>query len=156
MNPSLLLVVGAGPLIDLDWTIVIQAVLFLTTMAIATPLLFRPFIRMREQRAEGIEGARAEAERLQAEAKTRLAEYEARLAQARSRTQEERRRIRGEAIERQTAITQKARDEANSALATARERLDKETEAARNELMPRAADLATQMATKLLGREVRS
>jgi F-type H+-transporting ATPase subunit b len=156
MNPSLLLVVGEAPLIDLDWTFLVQAGLFLAVMAIATPLLFRPFLRMREQRSEGIEGARAEAERLSAEAGTRLADYESRLAQARARTQEERRGIRSEAIERQTQITQKARDEATSTFATARERIAKETEAARQELMPRAADLATQMASKLLGREVSS
>lgn len=153
-EPVMLTVAAEGALIDIDSTLFIQAVLFAVMGFIASKLLFRPYLRMREERAAGIEGARDDAERMQAEAAARLTEYEEKLAAARSRAQVEQRKIRSEAADHEREVTDKARAEANKAITSAREKVDSEVEAARNELMPRADELARDMVSKLLEREV--
>lgn len=157
MTPSVLLTVGAEqPLIDLDWTLLVQLGLFGLTALVATRLLFRPYLNMREERSAGMEGARKEAERLSAEADAQMADYEARLASARQKAQEERRKLRSEAAREQAELTNRARKDAGKTVADAHAQLERETATAREELMPRADKLASEIAAKLLGREVQS
>ena len=157
MNPTVLVNVAAGdshPLIDIDWTILIQFGLFLVMLVLCNALLFQPYLRLRERRAQGIEGARAEAERMTAEAEGKLGDYEKPLAAARSRAAEEQRKIRAEASAHEREVTGAARAKAAAAIDEARGRVRSETETARAELMPRAEQIGRQMAARILGREV--
>ena len=52
------------PLIDIDHTVWIQLLLFFVVAFIASRLVFRPYLRMRDERTAGIEGARDEGARL--------------------------------------------------------------------------------------------
>jgi F-type H+-transporting ATPase subunit b len=142
------------PLIDIDHTVWIQLLLFFIVAFIGSRLLFRPYLRMRDERSAGIEGARDEATRLSAEADARLAHYEQEIATARSRANDERRVMRTEAATRQREATDKARSEAAGAFEDARSRVERETNAARQQLMPRASQIADEIAGKLLGRKV--
>ena len=142
------------PLIDIDHTVWIQLVLFFVVAFIGSRLLFRPYLRMRDERSAGIEGARDEATRLSAEADARLAHYEQEIAAARSRAQDERRVMRTEAATRQRDATDQARADAARAFEDARSRVERETNAARQKLMPRASQVAEEIAGKLLGRKV--
>jgi F-type H+-transporting ATPase subunit b len=142
------------PLIDIDNTGWIQLVLFLLVAFIGSRLLFRPYLKMRDRRAAGIEGARAEAGRMVAEADARVADYEQKLAIAKNRALDERRVVRTQAAERQRELTDAARAESTRALDEAKARIVRETTAARTSLMPRATQVADEMAAKLLGRKV--
>lgn len=142
------------PLIDIDHTVWIQLLLFFIVAFIGSRLLFRPYLRMRDERAAGIEGARDEASRLSAEADARLAHYEQEIAAARSKAQDERRAMRTEAATRQREATEAARTEATRSFETARLRVEREANLARQQLMPRAAEVAEEIAGKLLGRKV--
>jgi F-type H+-transporting ATPase subunit b len=142
------------PLIDVDGTIVIQFGLFLLMAFLATQWLFKPYLRMREERTKGIDGARQEAENLAAEASARRADYESKLAAARGRAYDEQSRIRAEATGYQREVTEKARAEAAKAVADAKAKVDSDVAAARAELTPKADALAANIAAKLLGREV--
>ena len=142
------------PLIDIDHTVWIQLLLFLVVALIGSRLLFRPYLRMRDERTAGIEGARDEAARLSAEADARLAHYEREIASARARAQDERRAMRTDAAVRQREATETARAQAASSFESARLRVERETNAARQQLMPRAAQRAEEIAGKLLGRKV--
>lgn len=153
-EPVMLTLASEGALIDVDSTLLIQFVLFAFMGLVATKLLFRPYLKMREERAAGIEGARDDAERMQAEAAARLADYEDKLAAARGRAAEEQRSIRSEASAHEAEVTGKARAEAQAAITAAKAKVDTEVASARADLMPRADELAREMASKLLGREV--
>ena len=142
------------PLIDIDHTVWIQLLLFFIVAFIGSRLLFRPYLRMRDERAAGIEGARDEAVRLSTEADARLAHYEKEIAVARSRAQDERRTMRTDAAVKQREATDKARADAVQAFDEARLRVERETNLARQQLMPRAAQVAEEIAGKLLGRKV--
>jgi F-type H+-transporting ATPase subunit b len=149
-----LMLASSGALIDVDSTLLIQFVLFSFMGLVASRLLFKPYLKMREERAAGIEGAKADAERMQAEAAARLADYEDKLAAARSRAQVEQRKIRAEAATHEHEVTAKARAAANESIASARQTVDREVASARKELMPKADEIARDVASKLLGREV--
>jgi len=142
------------PLIDIDATVIVQFVVFLVLFAIANRFLFQPYLRLRERRRAGIEGARAEATRMTAQADAALADYEKRLAVARDSANEESRKIRAEASRIQQAETQSAHAQAQAALEKAQATVRAETEAARGQLLPQADALARSIASKLLGREV--
>lgn len=142
------------PLIDVDLTAVVQFVLFLLVYVIANKLLFKPYLALRERRKAGIDGARAEAERMTATADAKLADYQKSLAAARERAGEEGRKVRLEAAAHEKDVTDKARTAAQKASDEAQARMRSETEAARAQLMPQADALAKSIASKLLGREV--
>jgi F-type H+-transporting ATPase subunit b len=142
------------PLIDIDLTAVVQFALFLLTVYVSNKLLFQPYLQLRERRKAGIEGARAEAERMTAEADTKLADYEKSLAAARDRAGEEGRKVRLEAVALDQKVTEEARTTAQQAIDAAQKQVRADTEAARAELLPQAEALARSMSSKLLGREV--
>lgn len=156
MEQTTLVAVASGgqPLIDIDLTAVVQFGLFVIIYLVANKLLFQPYLQLRERRKAGIEGARAEAERMTAEADAKLAEYNKQLAAARDRAGEEGRKVRAEAAAHEKEVTDKARAAAQKAIDQAQAKMRAETEAARAQLMPQADALARTMASKLLGREV--
>ena len=145
---------GEHPLIDIDLTIVIQLAIFVALSLLATQWLFKPYLKMRDDREKGIEGAREEAGKLSAEADTRLADYDAKLASARDRARKEQHEIRAEASTHHRELMEKTRATAAADMEEARGKLATETESARNELMPKADSIASDMVSKLLGREV--
>ncbi len=145
---------AAHPLIDIDGTVLVQFALFLILFVLANSLLFQPYLRLRERRKAGIEGARAEADRMTAQADAKLVDYEKQLASARTRANEEGRKVRAEGTAHEKAVTDAARAEAQKNLDEAAAKMRTETEAARLQLLPQASALAKQIASKLLGREV--
>jgi F-type H+-transporting ATPase subunit b len=153
--PDATIALASGqPLIDLDLTAVVQFALFLLVYVIANKLLFKPYLALRERRKAGIDGARAEAERMTATADAKLAEFEKSLAVARDRANEEGRKVRAAAAAHEKEVTDKARTSAQKAIDEAQAKMRAETDAARSQLMPQADALAKTIASKLLGREV--
>jgi F-type H+-transporting ATPase subunit b len=154
MDQPLVTLAAGHPLIDIDWTVVVQFGMFLILFFIANKLLFQPYLRLRERRRAGIEGARAEADRMTAQADAKLADYEKQLASARDRANEAGRSVRAEAAAHEKQVTDQARATAQKAMSEAQARVRAETDAARLALLPQANALAKQIASKLLGREV--
>ena len=155
MDQTPLVSLASGhPLIDIDLTAVVQFVLFLLVYVIANKLLFKPYLALRERRKAGIDGARAEAERMTATADAKLADYQKSLAVARERAGDEGRKVRLEAAAHEKDVTDKARVAAQKASDEAQTKMRSETEAARALLLPQADALARSIASKLLGREV--
>jgi F-type H+-transporting ATPase subunit b len=154
MHQALVTTLAAHPLIDIDWTMLVQFALFLVTFAVANKFLFQPYLRLREARRAGIEGAREQADQMSAQADAKLADYETQLAQARSRANEEGRKVRVEAAAHEKSVTDASRAESQKVLDEATARMRAETDAARLQLLPQANALARQLASKLLGREV--
>ncbi len=145
---------GGHPLIDIDLTVVVQFVLFLVLFVIANRFLFQPYLQLRERRRAGIDGARAEAERMTAQADAKLADYEKQLAVARDSANEQGRKVRLEAAAHEREVTETARKAAQVAIDQAQATMRSETETARKLLMPEAESLARAITSKLLGREV--
>jgi len=157
MSPILALAAEAAkdpPILDLDSTVFLQLAIFVVTAVILSRFLFKPYLEVRAARGAGIEGAKAEARRMDEEAAARLAEYHQSLAQARTKAGGERAKLQGEAVARDHEITEAARVATQASLEQARARLDADAKAARAQLEPRAQEIAKSIAKKILGREV--
>jgi len=154
MESTPLVTIAAHPLIDIDLTVVVQFVLFLLLFIASNALLFQPYLKLRERRKAGIDGARAEAEQMTAQADARLADYESKLATARASANDEGRRVRAEAAANEKDVTDKARASAQKAIDEAIAKLKTDTDSARAQLLPQADQIAKRISSKLLGREV--
>jgi F-type H+-transporting ATPase subunit b len=156
VNPLLLVAAAAQdpPLIDLDYTVFVQLVLFIVTALFLTRFLFRPYLGVQKARQEGIEGSRDEARRLDEESRARLSIYETSLGTAKARANAERTKHRLEATEREREILDAARGKTQGTLEASRATLAREATATRAELAPRADEIAREMARKILGREI--
>jgi F-type H+-transporting ATPase subunit b len=167
MNPSQLLASlalasepapqSAEPqLIDLDATVFVMLGLFFVAMWVLSRLLWKPYLKVREERVTRVDGYRNDAGRLEAEAAARLRRVEAELAEARRRGSSDRNSARTEAQVREQKIVAEAQAAAQAALAQARTKLDAAYAAERAKLQARAAVLGAEITEKVLGRPVTS
>jgi F-type H+-transporting ATPase subunit b len=160
MSSALLLVSTAAPethepqLIDLDGTAYVQLGFFLVLLVILRQFLWKPYLKVLGERTTRVEGYKQEAVRLDAEAAARLAKAEAALAEARRVGASERVDARNAAQKREQELLAAANAEAQKALADARARVAATLAAERTKLQQTAAEIGTQAARKILGREV--
>jgi F-type H+-transporting ATPase subunit b len=146
----------APPLIDLDWTVLVQFGLFLIMLVGLWRLLFKPYLALRDAREAGIGGARKRAQEMAHRAEDLGGQYEQRMHHAKLRGAEERARLRSEGAAEERQLLGTARDESQRALGEARTRVSTQAQSARAKLEAQSTDLARQVATKILGREVAS
>ena len=142
------------PLIDFDGTLFVQFGLFLIMLFILSRLVFRPYLKLRDDRHKGIEGAREEATKMQERSRAVNADYDAQLTRARQRGAEERQRLRSEAATYERQVLGAARDESQKSLESARGKISSEASDARAKLTAESTALARQIVAKVLGREV--
>jgi F-type H+-transporting ATPase subunit b len=160
MNTALVLLAAGAPqshepqLIDIDGTVFLQLGLFLLLMFALTRLLWRPYLRVRNERVSRVDGYREDAARLETEAAARLARAEAALAEARRVGSGERAVARAEAQAREQTLLAEANAAAQRTLAEARARLEASLAAERAQIVRRAAEMGRQAARRILGREV--
>ena len=156
MYGALALAVAASddvPLIDVDHTLWIQLGIFLLLMLFLSKVVFGPYLKLKDARSKGIEGARAEAKTMQEGAAERVADYETRLLQAKQRGAEERARLRAEGADREHEILTQTRDETSRSVDAARAALHQQATKLRADMAPRVGDLAAAVVKKLLGRD---
>ena len=142
------------PLIDVDGTLFIQFALFLIMLLILSRVLFKPYLKLRDDRHKGIEGAREEAHGMEGKARQIVADYDAKLTAAKQRGAEERQRLRTEGAIHERQVLGAARDEAQKALDGARGKIASDSAAARAKLEQESTALTRQIVKKILGREV--
>ena len=115
-------------------------------------MLFKPLERVLKQRAELTEGTRKAAEQSLVNAERKQREYEAKFRDARSdvyRLQEETRR---RWLDDQSAQVAEARLKAETAIRVAKEQIAVDAAAARQGLIETSAQIADQIANRILGR----
>ena len=126
--------------------------LFLLMVAPVNALLFRPLLRMLDERADRIAGTRNRAERLDEQSVVLRTRYERALREARDGA-ERARQERVEAARSQLqARTGEARAAAEQLIAGARAELATNLEDARGQLAEQARELAREAAGRVLGR----
>jgi F0F1-type ATP synthase membrane subunit b/b' len=143
---------GESQLLDIDNTVFVMLGLFLVLAFILTQWLWKPYLRVREERVRRVEGAREEADRLEADAAARLARIEAQLTEARKASQAERAQARAAAVAREQEIVAAAQEAARKQLIEARGKLDIALASERTRLAAHAQALGREIASKALGR----
>jgi F-type H+-transporting ATPase subunit b len=145
---------SGGSIIDLDGTIFVQLGMFFTAFVLLYVLVFKPMVAVLEAREQAIDGAKDQAKQLDQEVKNKQATFENELRKVRSASGEERERLRTEGLELERKLLERVRDETTMVMNDARARLDIEARRARTELNSQRAELARQIASKVIGREV--
>lgn len=141
-------------LLDIDGTFFVMLGIFLLAMAILNQLLWKPYLRIREERVARIDGYKSEAKRLDADATLRLTKVEAQLADARRVGSAERAKARAVAQTKEQEILAAAQREAQRALGEARAQLETAMAGERKTLEARAQELGRRAAENVLGRKV--
>src|SRR5262245_58840529 len=108
------------PLIDVDGTLFLQLGLFLMLWLVLSRVLFKPYLKMRDERDKSIDGARKDAHSMEEKARAITADYDAKFGRAKLRGVEQRARLTAEAAARERQVLGAARDEAGRAIGDAR------------------------------------
>jgi F-type H+-transporting ATPase subunit b len=145
----------SGSPIELDFNniVVFQIVIFVALILILKPLLFDPMLKVFALREERTEGARDSARELDEQAGELLTRYEAELTRVNQAAAEERDRLRAEAVKLEAQILKEARGAAAKIVEEGRRKIDTEVNAIRFELGKQSERLASDIATRVLGRE---
>jgi F-type H+-transporting ATPase subunit b len=146
--------VARAALVDIDATLFVLIGIFLFLYVFLRVALFRPVMRVLEERERRIEGAKAEARRMQERADKVLAEYEAFVRDARNKGAELRATLRQEGRDVEREILAEVRRETAAQLAEGKAALRAEMERAATALEMEVAAIAQNAAARLLGRPV--
>ncbi|MBI2893529.1 MAG: hypothetical protein HYY06_08245 [Deltaproteobacteria bacterium] len=153
MFAAISLAASSGSIIDLDFTLAVQLLLFLGLFLILRPLLFRRLVRLFAAREESIEGATKEAKRMEQESRSKTAAYEEAMKRVRAEAAVEREVLKTEGAKAAASVVSTARDNATRHLEEGKRRIADEAQSLRAQLAPRTKELAADLARKLLGRD---
>jgi F-type H+-transporting ATPase subunit b len=149
------LLASGGASVDLDATFVAQFVMFACFVVVMKPLLFDPLIRVFEERDRRTAGAIAQARELGLRADELKQEVERGLQSVRREAAQHRDRLRAEAAEREAAMLAAARVAAAKTVDQGKAKVGAEIDRIRRELETDRQKLAAEVASRVLGREVR-
>lgn len=141
---------GGGSPLDGDLTIFIYLGLFLVVWMVLKPLIFDPYLKVRDARETGIGGSREEADKLRQDADARKASYEEGLEAARNDAAQKRDALKAEGSAKEAEILAAARNEASQKLDAHRAQLEEQVAKARKELEGQAETLADAIVDRLL------
>jgi F-type H+-transporting ATPase subunit b len=143
-------------LLDIDGTVFVMLGLFLVLLLILWQFLWKPYLRVRDERVSRVEGAREKAAQLEADAAARLVRIETALTEARRNGSAEIAKLRHEAQAREQQIITEAQDSARKMMLEARAKLDAALTAEKANLQQQTNLLGRQIAEKALGRRMAS
>ena len=131
-----------------------QFILFGLFVGLMKPLLFDPLLRVFEERERRTEGAKKEAREMDAAAGEILTRYEAELAKVHHEAGLEREKHRAETARLEAKIMAEARAETTQIVEAGKARIAAEVAALRQELEQTKPELAAQIASRIIGREM--
>jgi F-type H+-transporting ATPase subunit b len=126
-------------------------ILVLLFYAVLNSTFFKPLMRVMEERSARTEGARREAEASQAAAREKVAAYEEALRKARAAVHAEQDAARRALLDERAAQARDARMRAMERVLGEKEDIEKEVEAAREQLETTVPALAAEMVRTLIG-----
>ena len=140
----------ASAAIDFDATLVIQMGLFLLLFVVLKPLLFTPFMKAMDERHQGLEGSREDADEFESRAERALNEYEKKMRDARREATEVRESLRTQGQAEFQDLIGEAREEISAKIETERQSVASQREEALTQLQGRADELANTIVGKML------
>jgi F-type H+-transporting ATPase subunit b len=140
--------------VDVDATFLVALVLFVGLTLILKPVLFDPMLKLFEEREKRIDGAKAQARKIDEKSVTALTKYEGEMALARAAGGLERDRIRAEGLKREQEILAAVRATAAKTLEDGKRAAQTEADRARTALKGDTTSMARDLASRVLGREV--
>jgi len=141
-------------MIDIDVTLFIQLANFLVLIVILSRILYRPLLRVLEERRQRTEGTRAQVDQVDEQRDELLASYEADIAVAHSAARATVQERAGQAEAEVEHLLAEVRGQVDKEATEAAEALQRRRDELTAELAPDTDALAHQIAAKVLGRPV--
>jgi F-type H+-transporting ATPase subunit b len=133
---------------------VIWVIFFVLLLTIVLErLLFRPLLRVMEERQRAIRSARELAERSASEARAAAAEFDRKTSEARAELYRQMDDMRRAAMDERAAIMTRTRAEAEAEISAASAKLQADADDARRRLSEEADALGAAIAERILGRK---
>jgi F-type H+-transporting ATPase subunit b len=144
-----------GGFINLDKSLIIQAVNFGLLLLVLTKVLYRPLLGVMEERSQAIKKSLEEAQAARAEAQREREEHAAKIQAAYAEAQAIRDAALKEAADEQRRLVDAAKAEATRLVDSARAELDQDVRRAKQDLRKEVSDLAVSVAEQLIRRSLR-
>lgn len=150
-----LLNAGGAVEVDINPTLVlVQFAIITVLLLVLKPMLFDPLLALFEAREKRIDGARAEARKMDDKAADILRKYDGEIQKMHRTASESRDALRGEAQKLEAAELSAAKEEAATILEAGRKKVAAESAELGAKLEITERELARDIATRVLGREV--
>lgn len=141
-------------MISLDLSLLFQIIGFFILLVILNRFLYGPVLKVLKEREEKIGGTIKGAANLEKEVQEGIVSYEKRLKEAAVKGHEERNKLRVEALEKEKAMLEAARNEAAGELARIRVELEASKTSAITGLKTESKALSKSIAEKVLERTI--
>ena len=141
-------------IINLNVTVLIQAINFLILIFLLSRFLFKPLAKFLADRSAGIEKSLAEAKAAHEVAAKAQAEYQAQMREAQREIAAIREQGQREVEAERQRLLQASRAEADRLVGNAKAEIEAETKRAKAGLREEAAGIALAVAERLLGRTI--
>jgi F-type H+-transporting ATPase subunit b len=138
-----------------DGTLLVHVVILLLMVAVLGRTLYRPINRILEERERQTAGMLGQAERLLKETQVKLSHFDRSLRDARGNAYKLLENERTLALQEREKQLANIRDEIRSDVTQQRELIRRQTEQARQQLKEEAANNASEIGSRILGRSVR-
>jgi F-type H+-transporting ATPase subunit b len=146
---------GGGGFINLDWSLLIQALDFALLLAVLWRFLYRPLLAKMEERSQAIRKSLDEAQAARADAQREREEHAAKIQAAHAEAQAIRAAALKDAAEEQLRLVAAAREEAARLVGSAKAELEQDVRRAKQELRREVSDLAIGVAERLIKKSLR-
>lgn len=140
-------------MIELNITLAYQIIGFFVLYFVLNTLLYKPVLKVLEERDKNIQGTKKDALDLEAELQKRLLDYENRLNEAKAKAHEERFRIRQAGVDKERELLEKARENSQAAFLEAKTKLDQEARSVRIRLKEESKTISRDIVEKILNRK---
>jgi F-type H+-transporting ATPase subunit b len=141
-------------MIELNFTVIFQLAIVLILMVALSGMVFKPFLRVLQERRDWVEGAEKKARELQQRTEELIERHRDSMNAAQAQGASVREEIRKEGLAREAEILQKALEEANRFLEEMKAKIQEESQTARAGLRLQARNLSREIAAKMLGRSI--
>ena len=138
--------------IELDITFFIQIGLFLLLVYILNVLIYKPVLRVMEERGKKISGMEADAVLADKEVEDKLASYRLELDKAKQSGNTDRITLKKEGLDKEVELLGAAHAEAQKTLSAAKDKIAKEVELALATLKGMTEEMGKDIADKVVGR----
>ncbi|MGC9324511.1 MAG: F0F1 ATP synthase subunit B [Desulfomonilia bacterium] len=141
-------------MIELNWTFFVQVVNFLILMFILNKILYKPILKVLDERDERIVGGQQKAKKLTDERENLFREYNQKLYAAKVEAMNIKNASRNQAVEQANAIIEEARKKADEIIIQMQQDMSQEIARVKKELEPELGIMAATIAQQILGRKV--
>lgn len=143
-------------MLEINATLIVQIIAYFVLLYLLNRLLFKPVMGVIEKRREKTEGTLKGAANIEKEVEEGLEAYRERLKDETAKAQESRAAIKKAAVEKEKALLESARKEAQDEISRMKAELEKSKGSALESLKEESKKLSTTIAEKILERKFAS